>query len=61
MAPQCLCSLEGLAAARRRQSLQSICNNRGGRTVLDQARDNLRKEVASAFEHAKAILADSPQ
>ena len=38
----------------------SICSNRGGRTVFDQARDNLRIEVASTFDHmhARAILAE---
>ncbi len=38
----------------------STCSNRGGRTVLDQARDNLRREVASTFDHMhpRAILAE---
>ena len=40
------------------RAYRSICDQRGGRTVLDQARDNLRIEVASTFDHSRAILAE---
>lgn len=34
----------------------SIRNQRGGRTVLDQARDNLDIEVARTLDHSRALL-----
>ena len=40
------------------RAYKSICDQRGGRTVLDQARDNLGIEVASTFDHSRAILAE---
>ena len=40
------------------RAYRSICDQRGGGTVLDQARDNLRIEVASTFDHSRAILAE---
>ncbi len=40
------------------RAYRSMCDQRGGRKVLDQARDNLRIEVASTFDHSRAILAE---
>ena len=40
------------------RAYRSICDQRGGRTVLAQARDTLRIEVASTFDHSRAILAE---
>ena len=40
------------------RAYKSICEKRGGRIVLDQARTNLKIEDASTFDHSRAILVE---